>query len=249
MSFVLEYHPLFSVGVEVNTSGKVITDMVFQPTARCHRLLADRHMVFKARENGGQVFYQKNPLADEPLLGRITERTQFTFTLSLTRSDFFALYHPDLSKETGPHLYFDNLTKSGTIQSKDPLTVGNVVQASDAIQIRSSVFFEGVDVSGNSPPTLLTIERKFDPPTVVPNVPIQFSTETNQVLTKIDLTPFPYGLYTVTTNKSNATPKALYIDNDIAKQRVVGIVDIFWEDSQETAPADGVPYVIRFEKR
>jgi len=249
MSFAIDYQPFFSVNVEEQNSGKTLTDMSVRPTATCQQLLTDRHMVFKARESGGQVFYQRNPLANEPLLGRITERIQFSFILSLKRTDFFDLYQPDFTTETGLHLYFDNLTVSGNVQTKDPLTIGSLVQASDAIHICPSVFVETVDVSGETPPTSIVIKRIFDPPIAVPDVPIPSSTGTPQALTKIDLTSFPSGVYTVTTNQPEAKTRRFYIDDEIAKQPVVGIIDIFWEDSQETAPAEGVPYVIRFEKR
>lgn len=249
MSFAIDYQPFFSVGVEEQNAGNILTHLSIRPMATCQQLLADRHMVFKARENGGQVYYQKNPLADEPLLGRITERIQLSFTLSVKRTDFFDIYTPDLTTDTGPHLYFDNLTVSGNIQTKDPLTVGSFVQAEDAIRIRPSVFVETVDVSGETPPTSVVIKRIFDPMVAVPDVPIPSSTGTSQAATKIDLTSFPSGVYTVNTNLPEAKTRRLYIDDEIAKQRMVGIIDIFWEDSQETAPAEGVPYVIRFEKR
>jgi len=249
MSFMIDYQPLFFVGIEEQNSGKVLPDMSFQPTATCRQLLADRHMVFKSRENGGQIFYQRNLLAQDPILGRISKRINFCFTLSLKRRNFLDLYKPDLSGETGQHLYFDNLTGSGNIQTDGSLTTGGAAQSSDAIRIQPSVFIERVDVSGDSPPTVLRIKRKLGSPSPVPDVPIESSATTRQVLTKIDLTSFPSGVYTVTTNQSEAKTRRFYIDDEIAKQRVVGIVDIFWEDSQETAPAEGVPYVLRFEKR
>jgi hypothetical protein len=249
MSFRIDYQPFFFVALEEQNTGKILTDLVLQPTAACRQLLANRHMIFKARENGGQVFFQKNPLADDPLLGRISERIQFSFILSLKRTDFFELYKPDLSIETGPHLYFDNLTISGNIQAKDSLTIGNAVQASDAIRITPSVFVERIDVSDDPPPTFMVVQRIFDPPTIVPDVPIPSSTGTNQVQTKINLTSFPSGVYSVTTNQPDAKINKYYIDDEIASQRAIGVVDIFWEDSQDTAPEGGVPYVIRFEKR
>ena len=48
---------------------------------------------------------------------------------------------------------------------------------------------------------------------------------------------------------TGAAAQTIYIDDQLARERMLGIIDIYWETAQDTAPADGQVYRIQFRKR
>lgn len=247
MSFVLEYHRLFSVSVLEDGSGTRLPAFRFAPTSATSRVLADHQLRFKPRAAGFEVFYRSNPLAADPLLGRIGARVQMTFAAELMEADFFARYLPDLTDDTGPQLYLDNLTGSGNIQaaSNQRLMVGSVVQTDDAIKVRPSIFTARADAGGGL--TRFVVRDKFDATTIIADVPAVANGATASA--KIDLSTGKPGPYTIETDAAGSSPRTIYVDEHLASRRIAGVVDVHWETPQNTAPADGQPYVIRFQKR
>ena len=135
MSLLRQYRPLFTVAAEDDVSHARLTAISFAPTRACWAKLADHQMVFRPRPGGFQVFFQTNPEAADPLMGRIAARTRFTFAMTLSLRDLFARYQPDLNLDTGAQLYLDNLTPGGNIQAKNTLSVGTTVQQGDAARL------------------------------------------------------------------------------------------------------------------
>jgi hypothetical protein len=251
MSFILSYHRLFKVSLLEDGANRPLPGFAAASTPRTQTLLQNHRLIFKAREAGFELYYQMNPLAADPLLGRITGRERFSFGLFQSDPGFFNRYEPELTQNSGPQLYLDNLTASGQIQAptRAALSAGNVVQRDDAMKLYPAVFLASVDLSSRSPPTKFTVRDKFDATRVVLETPINGGGGGNQAAVKIDLSDQPAGPYMLETDAPGSSPRTIYVDNDLARARVLGVIDIYWETAQDTAPADGLAYEIRFRKR
>jgi hypothetical protein len=251
MSFVLHYQRLFKISVTEGAGGPGLAGFTLAPTPRCRVLLDNHQLVFRGREAGGEVYYRLNPLAADPLLGRISTRVRFTFCLLQTDAAFFARYKPDLTKSTGPQLYLDNLTATGGIQPADRETLarGEVVQSVDAVKLYPAVFVATADLSGGEPPTLFRVLNKFNPDDVVLEAPIISGGNNGRGFAKIDLSGKPAGPYTLTTDAAEATPRTIYLDQELAGAPLLGLVDIYWETPQNAVAAGGQAFRIGFAKR
>ena len=247
MSFILQHLRLFQVTLEEHPAGPSLQSLSFAPTNETQSLLNDHQLIFRSRSDGFDVYYRTNPLASDPLLGRITRPVRFSFDLLLTESDFYKRYNPDLIRETGPQLYLDNLTPTGNIQAKMTLTSGDFVKSDDAMQAYPPVFFASADVSGGGAPTQYTVRDKFNPGNTVLQVPITGGP--HQALTRIDLSDELPGPYTLETDAAGASPKTIYVRDLNAGSRIHGVLDIHWKAAQDTAPPGGVAHFIRFQKR
>jgi hypothetical protein len=249
MSFVLKYLRFFKVSVLESGSDLALKDFAFAPAPATRQQLDDHRLVYRAREGGFEVYYQMNPMAADQLLGRITSRVRYSFSLSLASPGFFNRYKPDLTGVTGPQLYLDNLTAAGSLQAvaKDTLSVGDFVAADDAMKLYPPVFVVSADLSGASPPTKFIVRNKFEPADVVLEVPISASDGLASVA--IDLSDHPAGPYTLETDAADSQPRTIYADSELAGAPVLGLVDIYWKTPQNTVPAGGLAYAIRFQKR
>lgn len=252
MSFTLEFRRLFKVSVRENGAGPLLPGFSFEPMPATQGRLANHQLLFQARDAGFEVFYRSNPLVAPALLGRISGHVRFTFAVRQSDPDFLKRYEPDLTPATGPQFYLDNLTAAGLIQpnTTDTLAAGPVVQAVDASRVVPPVFQVAADISGPQAPTKFVVREKYNPgPSPVAEAPIEASGGAAQGLAKIDLSRQPTGPYTLKTDAPGAVATTIYVDEEAAEAGVFGVVDIHWQSAQDTAPAGGVSYVIRFRKR
>ncbi|HWR83760.1 MAG TPA: hypothetical protein VN285_10680 [Candidatus Deferrimicrobium sp.] len=253
MSFALSYHRLFNVSVRKGDSDTSLTGMRFVPAPRTQELFRNYQIVFRDRGIGFNVYYRTNPRAADPVLGRINSRVRFSFFMFTAETDFFDRYEPDLTPESGPQLYLDNLSAAGSILPEGAeelsLSVGDTVQLADAMKVYPSVFEVSADMSGGSPPTEFKIIDKFDSSTLPLTAPISVAGGGSQGVAKVDASDRPPGPYTLDTDATASVPRVIYIDNDAAAARVLGVLDIHWEKPQDAAPVNGAPFVMRFRKR
>jgi hypothetical protein len=248
MSFVLQYRRLFTVSVQ-DEAGAAIPGFAFVPASRTLALLANHQLTFRSRAAGFEVFYRVNPLAADPLVGRIGHRIRLTFPFALTEPGFFERYEPDLTPASGPQLYLDNLTPAGAIQppATTTLTTGPVAQVADAMKVYPRRFLATADLGGGGAPTKFTVRGKFAPGDVILEAPVVAAAGAGQAAVRIDLSGHPAGPYTLGTDAAGATPRTIYVDDDLAGAPLLGLVDVHWETAQDSAPA--AAYVIRFRKR
>ncbi len=252
MSFILEFRRLFKVSVRENGAGPPLPGFSFEPTPATQVGLADHQLLFRARDAGFEVFYRSNPLVTPALLGAISGPVRFSFAMRQSDPDFLKRYEPDLTPATGPQFYLDNLTAAGVIQpnTTDTLAAGAVVQAEDATRVYPPVFQVAADTSGPQAPTKFVVREKFNPgPSPVAEALIGVADGAAQGLAKIDLSKQATGAYTLKTDAPGAVAHTIYVDEELAEAGVFGVVNIHWQSAQDTAPAGGVPYVIRFRKR
>jgi hypothetical protein len=252
MSFVIRYLCLFKVTIQEEGSNRTLPGFVATPSAATKTRLADHALIFRAWENGFGVYYQTNPLAKEPLLGGIRARERFSFCLYQSDMSFFERYEPDLTPAGGPQIYLDNVTPTGAIQpaAKETLSVADVVLSSDAIKVYPGSFVVATDLSGAGPhPTKYVVGDKFAASNVVLEVPITATAGAELANTRIDMSGRAGGPYTLKTDLAGAVAQTIYIDDQLTGDRLLGIIDIYWETAQDTAPAGGQVYRIQFRKR
>ena len=245
MSLSRECLPLLSVSVEDDANHR-LSGIALVPTQACKDKLADHHLVFRPSDGGLRIFFQKNPEAADPLLGRIDERTRFSFALVPSRN-LLDDYKPDLTPDTGRQLYLHNLTPSGQIQTKNTLTVGTLVAEADAIRICEPIFTVPVDMTGG--PTKIRIHDRFDPPTIIREIPVAPEGGGGRALTKVDLSDLPSGPYLMDTDAAGAVARAIYVDRELAARPALGLVDLYQEDAQDSVAPGGLNYLIRFKPR
>lgn len=251
MGFILDYQPFFSLDVKAEGSGDLLPGLDIVPTSACNRRMHDHQLIFRPRQAGFAVYFASNPRAIDPLIGAITHRSRFGFALQLADTGFFSRYAPDPAAMPAPQLYFDNLTASGGIQpvGQQPLSEGAVVDQSDAARIHPHVFLAHSDLAGATPPTRYLINDKFDPAVTVKEVAIKAGGGIALASTRIDLADQSGGPYLITTDAAGALPQTIYLDEALAAQGCLGIVDIYWEARQDAVPAGGLHYTLTFKRQ
>ena len=251
MGFVLDYQPFFKVTVVEEGSARPLAGLSFGPTARCARLLRDHQLVFRARETGFAVYFATNPRSADPLMGQITRLARFGFAMRLKDSAFFTRYAPDPASLPAAQFYFDNLLGSGAIQpaSQQHLSVEALVDTADTARILPHVFFATADLSGGSIPTKHLVKKKFAPSVTVREVTINTGSGGSLASTRIDLSGQPDGPYLLVTDASGSIPQTVYLDDALAGQGSLGIIDIFWQTPQDTVPMGGQNYTMTFKKQ
>lgn len=251
MGFVLDYQPFFKVSVEEEGNGSPLQGFSFAPTSRGARLLSDHQLIFQARETGFAVYFATNPRAADPLMGKINRLSQFGFSVRLKDSTFFSRYAPNPAAMPAVQFYFDNLMDSGDIQpaSRQHLSAGAFIDVEDAAGIHPHIFFAKADLSEGTSPTKHLVKEKFDPSVTVKEVTIDTSSGASLVSTRIDLSDQPSGPYLLDTDAVTHTPQTIYLDNALAVQGNLGIIDIFWETPQDTVPVGGLNYTMTFKKQ
>jgi hypothetical protein len=99
--------------------------------------------------------------------------------------------------------------------------------------------------------TKFRVRDKFAPAAapVLLEAPIVAAAGATRAAARIDLSARPPGPYTLETDAPGAARRTIYVDDDLAGATIAGLIDVHWETAQDTPPAAGVPYVIRFRKR
>ena len=256
MSFTISYITLFKVRAFESVSLMPIAEIIFIPSRACIEKLNNHRLIFKPKVGGFDVHYQTNPQAIEPVLAPISKRTRFSFSFLITGADFFKKYEPDF--DGSPQLYFDNLDSSGAILNgaTEILSEGTVVQASDAVKIYPQTFVVNTDLSIAPVPNSYLIKEKFSPGNTLQTVAIgnplglpNVSTKLNDPVTQTtDFIP-ESGAYLLAADSGQPPQSTIYLDDQLAKQHVNGVVDIYWDNSQSNAAPNGNEYQIRFKLR
>ncbi|NIQ01950.1 MAG: hypothetical protein GWM98_17390, partial [Nitrospinaceae bacterium] len=83
MGFIRQYHKLFSLQAQEKSSQgeSPLPGVRFKPTAECRKRLGNHQLVLRQRETGAEVYYQLNPNAEDPVMGKIEKRVSFDFVI------------------------------------------------------------------------------------------------------------------------------------------------------------------------
>ncbi len=255
MGFKLTYQRFFSVAVKEQGTDKEIRTLEFSPTLECIELLENHHLLFRRSRDGFEVYYRSNPNASVPITSPIETKTKFTFHVIVKDSGFYDLYKQD--SFSSPQFYLDNLTPSGNISNA---MAGNLTSAAffddnDLAIIRPQSFTERTDMTGGDPPSEWRIKKKFNPQDILKTIPIENPDELDYVQVRMNdplLDPAEYlsesGVYAYETDKPSFTETTLYLSDALGGSSSNGVLDIYWENSQENAPdPTGKQYQIIFK--
>ncbi|WP_432695146.1 hypothetical protein ACQUQP_11360 [Marinobacterium sp. YM272] len=243
MSFRRDYLPLFGIHFIDHSSGDPIPGVSATPLATCQRALNDHQLLFKTRPFGCQVYYSTNPWASSPVLGEVTRRVSFDFSLHLP-GDFYQRYLPDLTERKQLHLH--NLANNGDIKAGNTVTVsaGTAVAGADAVRALPKRFEIPLNLTPAT--TELQVRRQFGS-SLVTSIDRDELGEGERI--GIDLRQLDSGRYRLATDDQPGQHTHVLLDNELASGDAQGMVSIVMDDSQQLAPAEGFRFEVRFEPR
>jgi hypothetical protein len=125
-----------------------------------------------------------------------------------------------------------------------------VAAPADAMKVHPRTFLATTE-AGPGSATRFRVRDRFAPATAAPllEVPIVTAAGAARTAARIDLSARPPGPYTLETDAPGTARRTIYVDDELVGAPMAGLIDLHWETAQDTAPAAGVPYVIRFRKR
>jgi hypothetical protein len=203
----------------------------------------------RPRRDGVALYYRVNPESAPALLGPITARQRFSFTLHLREPDFFSRHFPDLTAAGGAGLQFDNLDAAGTILPHGALlSAGAQVAAADTVQIGRRLFAVDLDLTASAP----TAVEARDPVSaaVVQSAPVVAPAGASAASVALDLSAIPDVLFRVAEVPPGPLDRRAYADDAVAAAAAAGVIDLYWETAQDAVPAPaGVVYRAVFQRR
>ena len=219
------------------------------PTPSTRHKLNNHKLRFRGVDGGFELSYQTNPLAEKPLVGAIDDRTRLTFGLFQGDASFFRRFKPEFSKGDGPQIGLSNLWAfaDDPPDGKDTITVSNVVGAKDLLKVQPGVFDVKENVNGGAP-AKFTAQYGHDA-AVKSDFEVAKAEDATVVTAKIDLSRLPDGPYTLKSDADGAKGRSIYKSDELAAARVFGVIDIYWEGAQTSAPSEGERYFVRFERQ
>ncbi|NAS14311.1 hypothetical protein [Poritiphilus flavus] len=245
MSFTLTYQRLFTVRVKEQTTDIAVRGLRFSPTQACNELLNRYQLVFKERDNGFDIYYKTFPEASVPIQAEITEKIRFSFGIEITDPAFITKYEPQTSEV--PQFYLDNLKTDGGISPGQNLTASTSLGTADLAFIKQQSFDQRTDLPTTNTPTEWRLKKKFTPQDVLQTIPIDPPTSPSMPLIYVRINdPIEQesdyiadeGPYLLETDQASPAAATVYLSNSIKQSAANGVLDIYWNNSQSTAPAD-----------
>lgn len=248
MSRVIAYRRFIEVRLE-DDAGAPVAAFDIRPTAETRQRLSLHRLLARPQRDGLALYYQTNPQSVPPLLGEITARRRFSFTLHQREPDFFTRYHPDLTEATGAGLQLDNLDTTGAVLPDGAaLSAGATVAAADAVDIGRRNFALLVDLSTSSP----TVVEARDPvsDTLVKSAAVHAPAGAAAASVALDLSLSSDVLFRVAEVPPGPLDRRAYADDGVASAGAAGVIDLYWETAQSAVPDPaGVVYHAVFQRR
>ncbi|MEX0290379.1 MAG: hypothetical protein AB3N14_14835 [Flavobacteriaceae bacterium] len=244
MSFTLAYKRFFTVKVKEQTTNKAVRSLSFTPTSECDKLLNNYGLVFKSMDDGFEVYYKSYPEASNPIPSPISDKIKFSFGISINDPSFVTAYEPVSS--TVPQFYLDNLSSNGNISSGTNLTSTTKLSEADLASIKQQTFTQRTALPGANNPSKWFIKEKFTPQTTLQTVPIEIPNNPSMpfiyvVLNDPDKHEAEYisqeGPYVLETDKADPPSSTIYLSTNLKQSAANGILDIYWNSIQSSAPA------------
>jgi hypothetical protein len=244
MGFTISYQRFFTVRVKEEGSGNAVRSLQFIPTSSCETLLNKYQLIFKALDDGFDVYYKSLPEASDPIPAPIEDSIKFTFGLKILDSSFASTYEPETVAI--PQYYLDNLQSNGSITSGQNLTASTSLDVEDLTFIKQQSFTQKTILPLGNEPSEWRIKEKFGSgtlqtvPITVPTDPTMPSIEVR--LNDPDLHKAEYiskeGPYLLETDKPDPAPVTIYLSNWVRQQDLNGVLDVHWNSIQSSVPAD-----------
>jgi hypothetical protein len=248
MSRVIAYRRFIAVRLE-NDGGQPTAAFDIQPTAATRQRLSLHRLLARPQRDGLALYYQTNPQSVPPLLGEITARRRFSFTLHLREPDFFKRHHPDLTEATGAGLQLDNLDGAGAVLSDGArLSAGATVAAADAVDIGRRNFALLVDLTASAPTAVEA--REAVSAALVQSAAITAPAGAAAASVALDLSLSSDVLFRVAEVPPGPLDRRAYADDGVASAGAAGVIDLYWETAQSAVPDPaGVVYRAVFQRR
>jgi len=247
MSFVREYRRFLRVDFD-DDEGDPVTAFEIRTTSRTRRVMADHALVFRGEPAGFTVYSRHDPEAADTLIGPITDRIRLSFALILRERGFFARYLPDLAG-AGRQILLQNLDGAGAIRTNGALSAGGTVDTDELVQAGpASAFPVTIDLTAGTPDRLRArdrfdnselLEREFTAPP--PPAPL--------LRLNVDLAGLADPAARLTTPVAGALDQVVYADDEIAQSGAAAILDLWWDQRQDSVPAPGAAFTATFRNR
>jgi len=259
MGFIIQYNRFFSVTMMENGLDNPIKDFRFFAVSDTQRTLRNYNLLFRPSNSGFEVYYCSTPLI--PITGLV----RFTIGFRYSNSSLNEKYGLS-DTENGdalvyePALCFDNLTSGGSIltgqgaslaaSGSDP---GEHVSVEDTGHIYSQTFTLVKAVDETVPEKYILKHRYQSGSEQIIPVNVAEGAKTVQtIINSADLDDdyiSEPGPYTLKTSSPEST-RNIYLHNELAGRSARGVVDIYWETTQDTVAEDtGQQYYITFKPK
>lgn len=248
MSRVTGWRRFIEVRLE-DDGGHPVQAFDLRATAETRARLGRHRVLARPRRDGVALYYQVNPQSVPALLGPITARQRFSFTLRLREPDFFSDHFPDLTAASGAGLQLDNLDAAGAILPDGaPLSAGAQVAAADGVQIGRRLFAVDLDLTASTPTAVEA--RDIASAAVVQSAPVIAPSGASAASIALDLSASPDVLFRIAEVPPGPLDRRGYADDAVATVAAAGVIDLYWETAQDAVPAPaGVVYRAVFQRR
>ena len=151
-----------------------------------------------------------------------------------------------------PHFYLDNLDNDGVIQGSLSLTEDPALSDKDIARIRPQTFVLATDMTVPPPPANWLLKNKFSPFETVQTTAINnpdnldfVEVRINDVVQQGGQYIEEPGVFSFGTDALGASSHTVYLSNYLHGTGAQGVLDIYQDQAQDTAPADtGIEYEI-----
>jgi len=224
-------------------------DLAVIPLDSTASTMKNSNLLFRADEEGFRVLYKAEELSGSPFIAFGNVNLVFALQL-LNVNEFLNFTNLGAGAKTyvaGKIIYFTN---------RGGVTVNNLSYSLIDYLRPTSFTYQFPQTATGPTDTANIIIKDLAGNVVTPIYPpstLILPDENNKYNYPIDLSKLPKGLYKFDTwktafpNPIDHTIESIYIDNDLARTGVFGIVDIFVEDYNEL-PTDRI-YNMNFERR
>lgn len=246
MSFVIAALPFMRVAFEDDAGGPVAAFRA-EPSARARLTMKNHSIIFRGAPSGFALHYLANPLAAPPPVAEISGRTRFSFALRLAEPDFFERFHPD-GTGGAAHLLLDNLDAAGAIQTSGALSAGVTVEAADLVEIGPNPYPVVIDFAGGAPPQVEARDRFSN--AILSTTPVVAEPGALSSTVLLAIPPDADPATRITAPAPSALDRLVYADDEPTASGAVGVIDLYWDQSQTAAPADtGAEFTAAFRPR
>ncbi len=229
----------------------------FFATSATSRKLANYNLVFRPHPGGFRIFYSETPIIP------VSERIRLTFGISVNSGELNNKF--DLSNSDGeetaelePGLCFDNLAADGSVITNTPASIAaesdgtnEFVTAADTRRLYGKTF-RILHKPGQELPAGYILKHQYNPALEL-TVPVE-PADTGTVITTINpINSDDYlkesGPYLLEKTDSEEI-RRLYLHNELWQKSASGVIDLYWETSQNTVDAEtGQIYHITFKPK
>lgn len=259
MGFIIQYNRFFSVTMIDEGLDKPIGEFSFFAVSETLRTFRDHNLLFRPTNSGFEVYYCSNPLIP------ISEKIRFTFGFRYSNNSLYEKFGLTQADSSDPLVYepalcFDNITPGGSIITEQGASLASSgsdpdehVAVEDTGRIYSQTFTL-IQAANEAVPENYILKHRYRP---LPEqtVPVNVAEGAQTVQTIINSADMgddyirEPGPYTLKTNSPEST-RNIYLHNELAGQSARGVVDIYWETTQNSVAEDtGQQYYITFKPK